>query len=76
MKIKRSYYFCAYGNQYRVSLPCSSEEDAAKYCWGVVQGVTVVNIGPRNVRYLTSKRRTELENQLRSFHHQRTGNLI
>ena len=72
----KNYYLCAYGNQFRVSHKCSSEEEAARYCWGVVDGVTVLSIGPRNIRYLTFKRRAEFENKLRSFHHQRTGNLI
>ena len=68
-----NYYLCAYGNTTRLSIKCSSKEEAAKYCYGVVDNVTVLNLGGRSPKYVTNAKKKEWHNTLSKLHKSQTG---
>lgn len=66
-----NYYYCAYGHVIRVSQKCRSEAEAAKYCFGVTDRVTCLNVGSRSPAYFSQKKKAELQAQLTEMHKQR-----
>ena len=69
------YYLCAYGNYSRISIKVATPEEAARYCFGVVDRVTCLGFN-KSWKYLSSKKRQELHNQLKALHKQKTGNAL
>jgi hypothetical protein len=74
----KKYYMCAYGGSIRYSRKCESEDAAAKYCFGVMDRVTVLCIGTRapKYQYMARKALHELQVRLVALHKSRTGNDI
>lgn len=71
--MKKNQYICAYGHVMRVSDRVATEQEAAKNCFGVVDRVTCLAIAG-NWKYTSQKSRTELFEQLRKLHREKTGN--
>lgn len=53
-----NYYICAFSNVIRYSGKVSDEEAAARNCFGIVDRVTVLNLGKSSHRY---RNREEME---------------
>jgi hypothetical protein len=70
------YYLCAFGHVTRISKRTSTPEQAAQYCFGVVDRVTVLPIGGRSWRYFNNKTKGMFLNELKKKHFEATGNQI
>ena len=62
------YYYCKYGEHTRLSEKCGSKKEAALYCFGVTDRVSVIKIGPRHPKYLRRLTLTALQKQLDEAH--------
>lgn len=67
------YYFCAYGCVIRWSPKSKSATEAAKYCFGTVNGVTTIDVGTRSPKYFSYTKRNQLESKLKKLHKERTN---
>lgn len=74
VKTSDSSLNCAFGHLARISDNCAGPEQAARNCFGVVDRVTVVEIGFRRWRSLSQEQKAELAAQLRQLHKEQTGN--
>ncbi len=71
-----NYYLCAFGHSIRFSIKCQSPQEAAKYCFGIVDRVTCLNLGTRSPRYVNFKTKVKWEEELKRLHKENTGNDI
>lgn len=69
-----AWYGCCYGHVVRWGQG-STEAEAAKYAYGVVDRVTVEK-APGNPRYMSQKKINEFQEKLFARHKQETGNTI
>lgn len=74
--MKQRYYFCAYSTVIRWSGKVSSPEQAARECFGVVERVTVLDVGTKSPSYFSYAKKMELEQKLKELHRERTGMVI
>jgi hypothetical protein len=72
--VRKHYFFCAYSNTIRCAGPFLTKEEAAQYAFGVVDRVTVLDVGTRLPAYFTAKKKMELEQELAVMHKEATGN--
>lgn len=75
-KQKYNYYLCAYGTNFRISCKSLTPEGAAKYCYGVTNRVTSVNINGRKWHTLPEYIKNKYLQILKELHMKETGNKL
>lgn len=74
-QMRKCYYFVKYGPQIRLSEKCVSEQEACKYCFGMVDlnRMSILCVGPRHPKYLSNAKVQELNDQLDVLHKTKIG---